>query len=451
MIRRLSILVILLALVPPKVRAGEVDDPVRAFFEDPANKDRIASIRADMARCYEAGGGQEADAMKRLEALEGVPFGVFERLLGGLGGGSDDATGTLEIPFVVEDDKQPTRMAVFVPEDYDANKKWPLMVTLHGHAGLCEQMLRWYTPHARKHGFIIAATQAHTKYASEGWASTQPERSNPISALEVMKKRYNIDPDRVILGGCCMGGHGTWEVGMLYADRFVAAYPTIGGPRIINFAYIENMLNLPFFTYVGLQDQALLVWNIQKAVKMLEKVGADIRLVEYPDRGHDVVAAEDPLFFEWLGDRRRKVYPKKVIWYVNHMEHRRAYWAEIDSFKGEPFDPYLNKKVKIRRKPRGEHELREMYIASIRKKTPGLSAEIVRGNKIKARCRGLKKISFYLSDRLLDLDKKVFISVNGKTRYKEVPKRSVRFLIEHASATNDTGRAFACKVTVDAR
>jgi dienelactone hydrolase len=446
---RFLLILALSLLAVSAATAGE--DPARAYLDDPANRERVASILADMNVCFRAGPDGNEEALKRLEALDGIPFGVFEILLRRLGGGKDDATGILEIPYLVEADGAPTRMAVYVPEDYDPARKWPLMVTMHGHAGLCEQMLRWYRPYARKHGFILASTQAHTKYAAEGWAATESERSNPLSALEVMKKKYNIDPDRVILGGCCMGGHGTWEISMLHADRFVAGFPTIGGPLLRNFAYAENMMNLPFFTYVGLKDQEPLVWNVKRAVKMLKKLGAEIRCVEYPDKGHDVVPAEDPLFFEWLGERRRNMYPKKIIWRANKPQHRRAYWLEIESFKGTPFDPHTAKEFRIKRRPKNDQEYRQMFIDWILKKTPCVTAELVGGNRIKAKCSGMKQISFYLSDRILDLDRKVTITVNGKTRYKEIPKRSVRFLLSHAAKTNDTGRVFACKVTVDAR
>ncbi|MHC5080056.1 MAG: carboxylesterase family protein [Planctomycetota bacterium] len=431
--------------------AGEPSDPVRAFLEDPENQGRINEIREDMEACLRAYPSKDAASMKRLEGLQDVPFGVFETLVRDMGGGTETRKGVIEVPFTVKADGEKTTMLVFIPETYDPAKRWPLLVTMHGHAGLASHMLYGYKRYGEKHGILIAAPQAHTKYAARGWASIKPERSNPLSALEVVKRMYRIDPDRVILGGCCMGGHGTWEVGSLYADRFMACFPTIGGPRKINFAYVENRLNLPMFTYVGLKDQEPLVWCIHKAVAMLEKIGAKVRCVDYPDIGHVVVRGEDPLFFDWAKDLKRNVYPKKVIWAANHPEHRRAYWVRIDAFRGKPFDPYKATKVPFKKRPETDQEFREMYIEYIRKKTPRVVAEILDGNRIQVTCKGLRKITLFLSDRLLDLDRKVTVTVNGKACYNEIPERSIRFLLNHVAKTNDTGRVFAAAVTVNVK
>ncbi|MCU0723103.1 MAG: dienelactone hydrolase family protein, partial [Planctomycetes bacterium] len=443
-------IVFLLAAVPPaffpavSFAEDANTDPAAAFLADPANAGRVEALRADARKCLAAGPALDAEALARLEAASGVPFGVFESLVREAPGGSETRTGFFRVPFTVPADGKETHAEVYVPEGYDPSRKWPLMVSMHGHGCVGDMQRGWYAPWAERIGFLLCAPQGHTEFAGTGWASTEPERSNPVAAVEAMKRLYNVDPDRVILGGCCMGGHGTWEVAMLYADRFCAAFPTIGGPRIVNFAYAENLRNLPFFTYVGLKDQEMLVKNNHWAAELATKAGGEVRMRDFPDLGHVVVREEDGPFFEWWNGRPRNVYPKKVVWRACKPEHRRAYWVEIESFLGEPFDPYVKKEVRLAPGQKADDEgLRQAYVRMIREKTPGITADIRPGNRIEATARGLDKVSFYLSDRLLDLDKTVAIVVNGKTRFSGVPKRSLRLLLGHAAETNDTGRVFA--------
>jgi len=432
---------------------AQAADDASAWIEDPQNEKTLETLRTDMRVAFFRWPEGWEKALDRLEGLEDeVPFGVFETVLAEIPTGTPDArTGSFETTFTVAEDGEKTKMCVFAPEDYEPGKKWPLLIMMHGHAGTGRAMMPWYRPHAEKHGWLLCAPFAHTENASTGWGSTEPERSNPLSALEEMKRLYNVDTDRVVLAGCCMGGHGAWETGMLYADRFCALYATIGGPRIINFGYVDNLLHLPVFTYAGLEDDPLLVWNIHRAAQWINEAGGTARVKDFPELAHDVVPEEDDRFLEWVENKRRDLYPKKIVHHVNRLEHARACWLEIERFRGTPFDPYKRKQVPLKRRPKDEWELRERYVEWIRAKTPGVTAEIEDGNRIRVTARGLSRLAFYLSDRLVDLDEEVRITVNGRTRYKDVPARSVRFLVTHAASCVDPKRAFACKVSVDAR
>lgn len=52
-----------------------------------------------------------------------------------------------------------------------------------------------------------------------------------LDALEVLRdalRRYPTDPHRIYLTGHSMGGHGTWQLGSLYPDRWAAIAPSAG-------------------------------------------------------------------------------------------------------------------------------------------------------------------------------------------------------------------------------
>lgn len=92
------------------------------------------------------------------------------------------------------------------------------------------------------HGASVEATNQAASYAPrEGYIIVCPTNRRPfgfdwedwgrIDALEVMdlaKQRFKTDAARQYLTGHSMGGHGTWNIGTLYPDRFAAIAPSAG-------------------------------------------------------------------------------------------------------------------------------------------------------------------------------------------------------------------------------
>ena len=53
-------------------------------------------------------------------------------------------------------------------------------------------------------------------------------RLDALEVLGIAERTILHDPERVVLTGHSMGGHGTWSVGTLYPDRFAAIAPSAG-------------------------------------------------------------------------------------------------------------------------------------------------------------------------------------------------------------------------------
>jgi hypothetical protein len=92
------------------------------------------------------------------------------------------------------------------------------------------------------HGASVEATSQAASYAPKTWATIAcPTNRRPygfdwedwgrLDALEVMNDariRFNTDPRRQWLTGHSMGGHGTWQLGSHFPDRFAAIAPSAG-------------------------------------------------------------------------------------------------------------------------------------------------------------------------------------------------------------------------------
>lgn len=97
-----------------------------------------------------------------------------------------------------------------------------LFLTLHG-AGV--EGLGQAAVYRRKDwGYVVAPTNRRPfGFDWEDWG-----RLDAIEVLELNQSRLGIDPDRTYLTGHSMGGHGTWQVGVTYPDRFAAIGPSAG-------------------------------------------------------------------------------------------------------------------------------------------------------------------------------------------------------------------------------
>jgi pimeloyl-ACP methyl ester carboxylesterase len=92
------------------------------------------------------------------------------------------------------------------------------------------------------HGAAVDSAHQASCYQPKTWGDlVAPQNRRPfgfdwedwgrIDALEVLalaSRRLGSDPLRTYLTGHSMGGHGTWQVGALYPDRFAAIGPSAG-------------------------------------------------------------------------------------------------------------------------------------------------------------------------------------------------------------------------------
>ena len=104
----------------------------------------------------------------------------------------------------------------------DADDDAALFLTLHG-AGV--QGLRQAGVYAPKAwGHVVAPTNRRPfGFDWEDWG-----RLDALEVLEIVQRLYDIDPRRVYLTGHSMGGHGVWQVGAHFPDRFAAIGPSAG-------------------------------------------------------------------------------------------------------------------------------------------------------------------------------------------------------------------------------
>ena len=197
------------------------------------------------------------------------------------------------------------RYLIYLPEKYDPDKEWPLIVFLAGSDGRGSNIDRLinlpphnYVEDLADFPFIIVTPQL----ADGFW----PKLIDPIDELlDHLIKVLPIDANRLYLTGYSLGGNGTWKYALKYPDRFAAIAPIAGGPSVSTDRVPEDICTLkelPIWAIHGAEDTGVPPEQSIEPVDALEACGADVKLTLYPDTGHDAWTPtySDLAFYEWL-------------------------------------------------------------------------------------------------------------------------------------------------------
>ena len=100
----------------------------------------------------------------------------------------------------------------------------PLALFLSLHGASVEAMGQVDAHSTKSWGHIVGPTNRRPYgYDWEDWG-----RMDALEVLEIAEHTLHPDPSRIYLTGHSMGGHGTWQIGGLYPDKFAAIGPSAG-------------------------------------------------------------------------------------------------------------------------------------------------------------------------------------------------------------------------------
>ena len=195
-----------------------------------------------------------------------------------------------------------------LPEGYaaDPQKKWPLIVFLHG-AGERGDNLDLLMKHGPPK-LIGAGQKFPAVVISPQVAPHAIWNPHGVKALtdDIMRK-YRIDADRVYLTGISMGGFGTWETAMEYPDVWAAIMPICGGAGV-RFVMAERIKHIPEWIFHGAKDPVVDPAFSKRMYDLLTKMGAQVKFTLYPEAQHDCWTAtyDNPEVWKWLFEQKRQ-------------------------------------------------------------------------------------------------------------------------------------------------
>jgi dienelactone hydrolase len=187
----------------------------------------------------------------------------------------------------------------------DLKTKPALFLSLHG-AGV--EAINQANAYSHKNwGYIVCPTNRRPYgFNWENWG-----RLDGLEVYNIAMKKFGIDSNRVYLTGHSMGGHGTWQLGINYSDKFAAIAPSAGwisiwGYRIgkrsdssavsqmlmrsakhsDTYAFTTNLRDNGIYIIHGSADDNVFPDQAKSMMDNLKKIGKDFVYYEEPGAGH---------------------------------------------------------------------------------------------------------------------------------------------------------------------
>ena len=228
-----------------------------------------------------------------------------------------------------------------------------------------------------------------------------------------------VNPNKVYLLGYSAGGDGVWRVAPRMADKWAAASMMAGHPGESSQV---NLMNTPYMIWMGENDH-----YYDRNILAKEKAQVmDSLAAAHPGKyihSNNIIEGKghwmdrvDTAAIGWMAQYRRMPYPKQVVWRQERVTREHFYWLTA---------------------PADEVEQGKTVIANID------------GNTINIEQCDYSRLTIYLNDRLVNLDKKVTIRYKGKKIARIKPSRTIAALHRSLNLRNDRSYAFPCIVDVE--
>ena len=169
-------------------------------------------------------------------------------------------------------------------------------MVLHGAGVSPEQMLSFVADAAQDGGYIAVAPMG---YSLEGWYGVQgrvprdaPANLSEMSEKDVMnvldlaRKEFNIDEQRVYLLGQSMGGAGALHLGVKYHDIWAAVGATAPAAGGMTPEMLASATEVPMILVHGDADQSVSVTQTRRWADKMRDLKMTYEYYEIPGAAH---------------------------------------------------------------------------------------------------------------------------------------------------------------------
>ena len=262
---------------------------------------------------------------------------------------------------------------ISIPASYDPAKPIPLYVYLHGRSHDTPDLgLTWVggsdNTGGEKGG---GGNGAYIRVEAFGRGNNSFRWAGETDVFEVIasvRKRYNIDPERILLAGFSMGGAGSWQNGLHNPDLFCGLEVDAGvignrlnldgltpSQRASNSTYgmlidhALNVFNVPLVAYAGANDAQLASstsirtqlgregFTIRRTAQY-QFTGQDINAIflANPGQGHSHATGETARAineFNAANLKRGRIAPDHVRFITYTTRYNHDYWITVDGLQ----------------------------------------------------------------------------------------------------------------------
>jgi predicted esterase len=201
-------------------------------------------------------------------------------------------------------DGHPNTYVLGLPSGYNAARKWPLLILLHGSGDRAENMLPlWRTAELTKSVIVVAVNSRNP----QGWDGDDEKAI--LDLIPQLAKEHSVDPAQIWMGGFSAGGFMAAAVEVHYHKLFAGAI-IMGSGDVYAQRYKDDYktaaLEGHFYLFVGEKDPNNPV--MKQTDKNLDSYGCkDKKFVEASGIGHTYRPQDVQEIGKWLVSAIQKV------------------------------------------------------------------------------------------------------------------------------------------------
>lgn len=243
-------------------------------------------------------------------------------------------------------------------------------------------------------GYRPTAEVANQTDTFHVWSSLSTQVKGRKGAVDELREvvaalalQFGVDPNQVFLTGWSDGGFTALWLGSRYPQLVAGIAPACANWQYSNVCDV-GLLSLPMLTVDGWFDGG---YNTSQFNRwhVLSTLGAPAVGI-WAHHGHAYKPYEDldelKQILAWAKSKRRNPWPKRVRYATWNLSWHRAFWFSIERMA----NPALAAQI---------------------------DAEVKPGNRIEVKTWNVAEYKLDLSDKLLDMDRPVTVTTNGKPSY----------------------------------
>lgn len=193
-----------------------------------------------------------------------------------------------------------TAVWMYVSESYDPTTPHPVVFALHGGSGRGRSFMWNWVAAARSRGVILVAPTS----LGQTWAIQGADRDSPhiASILGFVRKKWTIDPERILLTGMSDGGTFSYTSGLDGGSPFTHLAPVAAAfhPMLAAMADGDRVRGLPIHIAHGALDWMFRIDMAREAQAHFAAAGARVTYREIEDLSHTYGTDISTMILDWL-------------------------------------------------------------------------------------------------------------------------------------------------------
>jgi pimeloyl-ACP methyl ester carboxylesterase len=320
---------------------------------------------------------------------------------------------------------------VRLPAGYHHGRGWPVLLVLHSSQEKAADAAARWADLSSQHGYIVAAPQ-WSKGPKATYQFTGEEHEAVLETLKDLRRRFNVDSDRVYLFGLEQGATMAFDVAVGHPDQFAGVIPMSGMPQ--NFA-VRCWHNTQYLSLYVVNGE--LAGDSAKATQSLVKENwiksnFPALYVEYKGRPADWFGAEQKTIFDWM-NRKRRANPLREVanegldFKTYRNSDKQFYWLSTDTVQSGHLNSATQWNPQI--------------------KPATLSAKVIASvNEVQVKSSGVGPITVWFGPKLVNYGEKVSLRINGKAPQRVTIVPSLDVLLSTLFQTGDRERLYFARV-----